>query len=143
MGALRDLVEQHYRNVAAADIEADGEIFTDDVVTIDPGAGRIDGIDAFKAFEAGFHKAFPDGRMDVKTLVESGDTVMTEGVFLGTHTGPLVGPGGEIPATGRKLELPFSDVFKARGGRLAEHHIYYDQVTFMVQLGLMPAPSQA
>jgi hypothetical protein len=68
---------------------------------------------------------------------------MTEGVFLSTHTGPLVGPAGEIPATGRKLELQFCDVFIARGSRFAEHHIYYDQVTFLTQLGLMPQPATA
>jgi hypothetical protein len=46
----------------------------------------------------------------------TGDTVMTEGVFSGTHTGPFATPAGEIPPTGKVLELKFADVLVIRDG---------------------------
>ncbi len=64
---------------------------------------------------------------------------MTEYVFSGTHTGRLASPAGEIPPTGKRLELKFADVFVIRDGLVVEHHIYYDQVAF--RCGLMPVPA--
>ena len=38
----------------------------------------------------------------------------------------------------RPLNLDFSDLFEIDGDRITRHRIYYDQVQFMSQLGLMP-----
>ena len=141
MGALSELVERHYANVAAADVEGDRKLMHPDVVTIDPGAGRMEGVEGFLQYEQGFHQAFPDGRMEMKSYVESGSTIVSEGAFIGTHTGPLVGPTGAIPPTGKSLRLDFCDVFEVVDGRIKEHRIYYDQVSFLAQLGLMPSPA--
>jgi predicted ester cyclase len=142
MGELLDLVTQHYANFSERDWERDRQIFSPDVVTVDP-SGRLDGIEAFLAHEAGFATAFPDARIEFHRGVEQGELVMAEGAFVGTHTGPLPAPGGEIPPTGHTLRLEFADVFTVRGGQLLEHRLYYDQVAFLTQLGLMPAPSAA
>ena len=48
---------------------------------------------------------------------------------------------GSVPPTGRTLDLPYCDVFRVENGRVVSHHIYYDQVMFLAQLGLLPAPS--
>jgi steroid delta-isomerase-like uncharacterized protein len=143
MADLKSLVEKHYDNVATADMEAEREIFAPDVVTVDPGAGTIEGLEGFLAYERGFHDAFPDGHMEVKSWVEGQGCIAVQGVFTGTQTGAMVGPGGEIPPTNRRLELPFGDFFQVSGGRITRHEIYYDQVTFLSQLGLMPAPAGA
>jgi steroid delta-isomerase-like uncharacterized protein len=142
MGQLRNLVETHYRGVSEGDLDLAGSVFTPDVVTIDPGAGRMEGLEAFRAYGETFLRGFPDGRLRAERFVaETGEAIVVEGVFSGTHTGPLAGPDGEIPATGRRLELPFVDVFDARDGLLCEHHIYYDQMLMLGQLGLIPAPA--
>jgi hypothetical protein len=39
--------------------------------------------------------------------------------------------------TNRPLNLEFSDLFEIDGNRITIHRIYYDQVQFMGQLGLM------
>jgi ketosteroid isomerase-like protein len=57
----------------------------------------------------------------------------------GTHTGPLVGPADAIPATGPSFSYPFCDVLQARDGTFIAHRIYWDNATFLGQLGLMPA----
>ncbi|GKZ35531.1 hypothetical protein AbraIFM66950_006193 [Aspergillus brasiliensis] len=43
-----------------------------------------------------------------------------------------------IPPTGRKLEIPFTAVVNMRGDRLYHEHIAWDQLTALIQLGLMP-----
>ena len=131
------LVEQHYRNVSLANIDADDELFSLDVETIDPGAGPLHGLAAFKAYMQAFQRAFPDGKLVLKSAIEAGNKVAVEGAYIGTHTGPLHGPNGEIPPTNRPLNLDVSDVFEIDGDRITRHRIYYDQVQFMRQLGLM------
>jgi predicted ester cyclase len=74
-------------------------------------------------------------------IVEDGERAAVEGTFTGTHTGTLAAPQGEIPATGRTIELPYVDVFEARAGRIAAHRVYYDQMVMLSQLGLAPAPA--
>ena len=131
------LVEQHYQNVSSAKIDAEDELFSPDVETIDPGAGTLRGLEAFKMYEQAFQRAFPDGKLVVKSAIEAGNKVAVEGAYTGTHTGPLSGPNGEIPPSNRPLNLDVSDVFEIDGSRITRHRVYYDQVQFMTQLGLM------
>jgi len=78
--------------------------------------------------------------MEVTGIIDSGDQVVVEGVYSGTHTGPLGTPQGVVPATGKKLSLPLCDVFEVAAGRITRIRAYYDQMTFAAQLGLMPEP---
>jgi hypothetical protein len=64
----------------------------------------------------------------LSTVLEDGDTVPVEATFSGTFIGPLASPHGEVPPTGQAFAIPFADFFRYRGGRPAEHHVYYDQV---------------
>jgi len=141
MSALRTLVEKHYEQVKTNNFSNNLDIFSPEVETIHPGAPAMRGLDPFNAFAQVFHQAFPDGQLHLDRAVEQGDTIIVEGRFTGTHTGPMVGPTGTIPPTGKSLELPFCDLFQARDGRIVAHRVYYDQVTFMTQLGLLQAPA--
>lgn len=141
MGELRKIIEKHYENVATNNLDGEDAIFSPSVVTVEPGSGKLEGLAAFKAYEEAFHRAFPDGHMVMKSAVEFGNTIATQGSFVGTHTGPLIGPAGEVPPTYRKLDLAFGDFFQVESGRIVSHHIYYDQIAFLMQLGLMTAPA--
>ena len=141
--SLRTLVEQHYRNLSTGNLDAEDDLFSPDVVTVDPAAGTIRGIDSFKAYVRAFHAAFPDERHTLSSVVESGSMVAAEGTFTGTHAGPLVGPAGQVPATGRTVQLAFADVFEVEQGRITRHRLYYDQVSFLGQLGLLTASAAA
>ena len=140
MGDLLDKVETFYARFAEGDLDAAGEILDPNVENVDP-SGTLIGADAYKAYGAAFKRAFPDSRMTVLAAAESGDVVAVEGVYSGTHTGPLATPMGEIPATGRSLALPYADIFRFEDGSVVAHHVYYDQATFMQQLGLAPEPA--
>jgi steroid delta-isomerase-like uncharacterized protein len=140
MGELTELIKRHYSNVSEGQIKREREVMSADIVHISATAGIVTGIEAFLAFVTGFKQAFPDLRWEMREFIEGFDTVVAEGVFIGTNTGTMVGPRGPIPATGRRVELPFCDIWKVRNGRIVENRIYYDQVTFLSQLGFMPYP---
>ena len=76
-------------------------------------------------------------RSIVERIYEAGDTVIVEGRFTGTNTGPLEGPEGETPPSGRKVDLPFADFSRLSDGKIVEYRTYYDQVALLTQLGLM------
>ncbi len=89
-------------------------------------------------------KAFPDLRTRQENAFGEGDWVAVRGYMAGTHTGPLEAPGTPpIPATNRTIRVPYALVAKLEGGKFAEVNVYYDQMAFMAQLGLMPqAPAE-
>ncbi len=84
-------------------------------------------------------EAFPDVKFEKVRSFGQGDTVSAELIFAGTHRGPLPGAGGEpIPATNKPVRFRYSVVFTMEGGMITEIHRYYDQLGFLVQLGLAP-----
>ena len=50
-----------------------------------------------------FWDAFPDGRLETSRLLSEGSVVAGEGRFMGTHTGVMGTPAGDVPATGRRV----------------------------------------
>jgi steroid delta-isomerase-like uncharacterized protein len=143
MSEARALVEAHNRVFNDRDWSRAPEILSPDVRSTAPGVGTLTGIDPFIAFAKGFIVAFPDSRLEVETTTVDGNHVVCEGRYTGTQTGPLMTPQGEVPPSGRALNLPYVDVFDVEAGRIARHRTYYDQVDFALQLGLMPEPAAA
>jgi steroid delta-isomerase-like uncharacterized protein len=143
MSETRELAEQHYRAFNERAWDQAPQIYSPDIVTVEPSMGTVHGIDAFLGFAKGFAQAFPDSRLEVTTVTESGNRVAIEGVYRGTHTAPMMTAQGEVPATGRTLALPHCDVFEVAAGRIVTHHVYYDQMTLAAQLGLLPETAQA
>jgi steroid delta-isomerase-like uncharacterized protein len=143
MGEARAVVDRFYAAYNSGYTSDALPQFDPDVVTVDPAAGEMRGIDAFAGYLAGFNRGFPDAKLNLGRAVESGELVAIEGTYTGTNTGPLAGPQGEIPATGRAIVLPYMEIYEVRGGRIARHSIYYDQMSFLGQLGLLPPPAAA
>lgn len=82
--------------------------------------------------------AFPDGRCEDVHVIGSDDYVVVEFIGRGTNSGPLRSPQGEVPPTGRRVEVPFCDVLRMEHGLITNGRSYFDMATMMRQLGLMP-----
>ena len=78
----------------------------------------------------------PDAQAVVEQVFETADTVIVEGRFVGTFSGPLATPDGDVPPTGARVDLRFADVSRVRGGKIVSYHTYYDQLGLLTQLGL-------
>jgi ketosteroid isomerase-like protein len=117
-------------------------LLTEDCELVTP-AGPLRGRAATTAFSAPFVGAFPDARHGIDLIASARDTVVVEGHWVGTHTGPLATPGGEVPATGRAIDLPYAVTMRVSGDLVASMHVYFDQLAFLAQLGLVPQPQAA
>jgi len=88
-----------------------------------------------KLYLGGMLAAFPDARFTIDDMIAEGDQVATKKTFTGTHSAAL----GDLPATGRAVRLQFVDIMRLRDGRIVEHWLSMDQLSFMQQLGVIPA----
>jgi len=81
----------------------------------------------------------PDTRVKEHPIrLGSGNKTAVTGVFEGTFTQPMpIGNGKTIPPTGKAFKLPMCTVgvWKA-DGTMSEEHLFWDNQTFMKQIGL-------
>lgn len=111
---------------------------TEDVeVFFAPTNQTMQGHEGFRQFMMGFKTAFPNIKITIKNQVVTEDSVVTEFIATGAHTGPLMTPQGEIPPTGRTAEWPVCEVWRVRNGKLASLSNYQDFGSVLRQLGLM------
>lgn len=133
------LVRRYYESTNARDFAASRECLADGAVLVVMGTGeRIEGGDAIIGYDQGWLTAFPDARLEVDAVAVAGDIVVIEYTGSGTHTGPLETPGGPVEATGRAGMLSFCDVVTVRGGFIVEVREYFDTLSLLAQLGLVP-----
>jgi carboxymethylenebutenolidase len=79
----------------------------------------------------------PDTEMAPVSRTIGEDQIVDEMVFKFTHTIPMdwILPG--IPPTGKRVEVPLVAIVRVRDGKLAHEHIYWDQASVLVQIGLL------
>ena len=79
----------------------------------------------------------PDTEMIPVSRTIGNDQLVDEMVFKFTHTIHMdwLLPG--IAPTGKRVEVPLVAIVRFREGKLAHEHIYWDQASVLVQLGLI------
>lgn len=108
----------------------------DATLTIVGPGDTFEGVEGSRAYNTMWVDGFPDGKVTVDRVIESGDYVVVEFTGHGTHTGTLATSMGEIPATGRSVTLQFCDVIEFKNGKLQSQKTYFDTGSMMAQLGL-------
>lgn len=137
--ANKALVMRFAEAVNAADWDALDEILTEDFqrhcqATPDV---EINSSQEFKDLQKGFIVGFPDQRVTVELMLAEGDHVAIYGAYQATHTGPM----GDIPATGKAVDVKMMTIFRVQGGRISELWVEWDNMAMLAQLGLMPPPT--
>jgi steroid delta-isomerase-like uncharacterized protein len=143
MGEARRIAEEFVDAFNAHDEARMRSLDRDDVTFEAPGDVKITGADATTEYAMSWIRAFPDARMTIRNSVIAEGWAVQEFTFEGTHDETLVGPGGEIPATHRHLDGQGVQVMRVEGDKIAEVHLYFDQVDVLTQLGVMPAAAAA
>lgn len=79
----------------------------------------------------------PDTSLTPISRTVGATQVVDEMLFCFTHTTeiPWMLPG--VAPTGRRVEIPLLAVIKFRGDKLYHEHIYWDQASVLVQVGLL------
>ncbi len=100
---------------------------------------RVQGADEYVKAMQRWKTAFPDLRIDVKEGFISGDTVIVEADVIGTHEGTLDSPFGSLAATHKKGSVRAVIVFKLKNEKIVECRNYFDLMTVLAQIGVLPA----
>lgn len=99
--------------------------------------GLVDGPRHMRETVEGLVAQFPDLQMRVEQLVAEGDLVVARVRSTGTNLGPL---GGVLPPTGRRFDSYAAHWFRVTGGKLSEHWAVRDDLTTMIQVGVVTPP---
>jgi steroid delta-isomerase-like uncharacterized protein len=116
------------------DIEVLDELISPDFVNhtaLEPRGSR----EAFKQRIQAIRSAFPDWKMSVEDMLGQGDKVVTRWRARGTHLGTL----GDIPATGKVVEVTGITVDRLVDGKRVESWMQCDVLGLMRQLGVLEA----
>ena len=81
----------------------------------------------------------PDTEMRPVSRTIGEDQVVDEMVFKFTHTIPMDWMLPGVAPTGKHVEVPLVAIVRFRGDKLAHEHIYWDQASVLVQIGLIDA----
>jgi carboxymethylenebutenolidase len=125
---------------AARDLDATMATMSDEpyVLHLPPLTGGV-GFEGVRSFYgAHFIGKWPaDTQITPVSRTIGEDQVVDELVVSFTHDVEMdaIVPG--VPATGRSVRLPFCVVVKFEGSKVAHEHIYWDQASLLVQLGLL------
>ena len=143
MSSISDQYAQAIQRYNAGDIDGYVAFYAEDAAMTLP-AGTFLGPAAIREAWGREAAAFPDQVLTIGITVEQGGTLADEFTWAGTNTGPLVlRDGTEVPPTGRRAEIKGMELVQMRDGEIALHHVYFDYMALLSQLGLLPRAATA
>lgn len=124
------------------DIASLGQLVAENVSYWDPGLpAPITGRQAVENYFAEGWKSFPDTTIRLLNRIATEDQLVEELEWSGTHQGPINIPGmPPIPPTGKRASGKAVSVARLKEGKIVSANVYYDNMSFMAQLGLMKPP---
>jgi steroid delta-isomerase-like uncharacterized protein len=118
------------------DVEKLLSLCTDDCVYEDVTMGVVNrGNAELKGFIRSIFGAIPDFEMKLISGFTAGNWGGAEWSMSGTHKGDLPG----LPATGKRFSVRGSSIFELRDGKIKRNSDYWDMVTLLKQIGVMPS----
>jgi carboxymethylenebutenolidase len=139
--AMVALFQRHVEAELAGDLDATMATMTDDphlnhVPTMAGGVGRR-GVQAFYRDHLVGRFFPPDVTMTNLSRTVGQDQVVDEIAINFTHTQQIdwLLPG--VPATGKHVEMAVAVIVGFRDGKISHEHIYWDQASVLVQVGLL------
>jgi carboxymethylenebutenolidase len=141
--ALMDLFQQHVNAELEGDIETTMATMTDHphlnhVPVMTGGVGR-EGVRRFYSDHLVGKFFPPDVEMISVSRTVGEDQIAEELIIRFTHTMAIDWMLPGVQPTGRRVETAVAVIIKFEGGKIAHEHIYWDQASVLVQLGLLNA----
>jgi steroid delta-isomerase-like uncharacterized protein len=137
----REVVGRWLDAFNAHDEQAIRAVTASDATITAPPDLELEGQAAVVAYAMAWARAFPDAVLNVHHETAEGNTVVQEFTFEGTHRETLSGPGGDVPATNKRIAGRASQSIVVGDGVVSEFRLYFDQVDVMTQLGVI-SPGQ-
>ena len=139
--AMLEIFQQHMNAEMTGDIEATMATMTDapyvnHVPVMTGGVGR-EGVRQFYTNHLVGKFFPPDAELINVSRTIGEDQLVEEIVLKFTHTVPVDWMLPGVPPTGRRVEVALVVIIKFENGKVAHEHIYWDQASVLVQLGLL------
>lgn len=113
-------------------VELVDQLYADDFVDDSPGGGK--GRELIKQAVKDFHQACPDLKMEIEDVFAVEDKVVIRYIGHGTQTGAY----GEIPPTGKTINVRGITVLHIENGKIKTEWTEYDRLGMLRQLGVIP-----
>jgi predicted ester cyclase len=141
MPEVKETTDKFVAAYNAHDEQALNALHADNIKFSAPGGFKANTAHDATAFAMTWLKAFPDGKMKIRSEIISGPWIVQEVQVEGTHTAPFVLPTGTVAPTYKKVVGYGCQLLRVENGKIAEARIYFDQLDQMMQLGLLPTPA--
>jgi len=142
--ANKELVRRYFEQIFnRKNFDACDELMAEDYVEHalapfgDSEPGRVNGPQHMRGVAEWLLAQFPDGHMTIEAMASEGDVLAVRVLGEGTNLGKL---NGVVPPTGKRFSARQSHWFRVEHGKLAEHWATRDDLTAMLQLGVVPRP---
>ena len=132
----REVVRREVAFWNGHDAEAVGEVYAADYRGVDPAGTHAGDLAQLKQSVAAVFAAFPDLSLTADDVIVEGDKAVKVWTVRATHKGEWLG----IPATGKKIVVTGTNVFRIANGKIVECWAQMDALGMMQQLGVIPPP---
>lgn len=138
---MSDLLDKHVNAELAGDLETTMATMTENPHLINVavkmgGVGKEGVRNFYKNHLVG--KFFPpDVEMVNVSRTIGTDQIVDEVVIKFTHTVPIDWMLPGVAPTGKRVEVAVAVIVKVEDGKIAHEHIYWDQASVLVQVGLL------
>jgi predicted ester cyclase len=129
----KKIVQRYQEIYNRNDLEALGEVVSDNILTPKIMPGIPTGMEGAKAAHRIMLAGFPDYQTIIDDLVAEGDKVAARITMSGTHTGNFMG----IPGTGKHVSFTGMYIARIVAGKIVEHWGEEDGVSLLQQLGVL------
>jgi predicted ester cyclase len=143
MADLRKIAESAIEAYNRGDLDGFVAQIDDNNESRAPGGITLHGKQATREYQKGWMTAFPDAKIVARQLVVDGSVTVLHASFVGTHTGVLKSPAGDIPPTGKRLEGEFIAISEYRDDKVVRGVLLFDRLDLLEQLGIVPAATAA
>jgi predicted ester cyclase len=114
------------------------ELYATNYVEHTPAPGIAPTREGFKQTAIALKTAFPDLRYTIEDVIESGDKIVHRLTASGTMKADFLG----MPATGKHATWTEVHIGRVANGRLTDHWGVIDQLSMLVQLGVIQSPAR-
>jgi steroid delta-isomerase-like uncharacterized protein len=129
----KNIVRRYQEIYNSNDLDALGEVVSEDLLTPRIMPGIPTGIEGAKSAHRLMLAGFPDYQTVIEDLFAEGDKVAARITMSGTNTGSFMG----IPATGKRVSFTGIYIARIAGGKIVEHWGEEDSVSLLQQLGAL------
>src|SRR5918912_2968438 len=134
--AVRRFLEEF---LSCGDPSVADQVLAPDFVDHNPSNPDLSGRENVKRSARDLCAAFPDTRTVVDDLIAEADRVAARWTSTATHRGEFLG----LQATGARVTVTASGLFRLSGGRIVESWDHFDALSLLHQLGAQVRPGAA